>query len=143
VTNHWRELLELRVAGQTPLHPGHADQDEAEGGTVVEIPEGLESRCLQPIGLVDDQNLDVGESEGGPAPPLGSVPFLDGFVQGSARSQDLLVELGRWDDHGWCPNHRARGIQPGWSDRARVPFEAPLPALAVGMDAVPVSVVAR
>jgi hypothetical protein len=45
------------------------------------------------------------------------VPFLDGFVQGCTRSQDLVVELGWCDDDGWCPDDRAGRIQPGRSDR--------------------------
>ncbi len=45
--------VELRVAGELPLEPGHADQDQPDVVAVEEVAELLEGVGLEPVSLVD------------------------------------------------------------------------------------------
>jgi hypothetical protein len=49
--------VELGVAGQAFFDAGHADQDQADAGPVVVVAELFQRRCLEPVRLVDDQQL--------------------------------------------------------------------------------------
>jgi hypothetical protein len=49
--------VELGVAGQAFFDAGHADQDQADAGPVVVVAELFQRRCLEPVCLVDDQQL--------------------------------------------------------------------------------------
>jgi hypothetical protein len=49
---------ELRVPGETFFGAGHADQDHAEAAAVVVVAKLLQGRGLEPVGLVDDEQLD-------------------------------------------------------------------------------------
>jgi hypothetical protein len=50
--------VELGVAGQALSNAGHPDQDHAQVVSVVVVADLLEPGGLEPVGLVDDQQLD-------------------------------------------------------------------------------------
>ena len=50
--------VELRVPGETFFDAGHTDQDHAEAAAVVVVAELLQGRGLEPVGLVDDEQLN-------------------------------------------------------------------------------------
>ena len=46
--------VELRVAGELAVEPGHADEDDAHVGPVEEVADLLEPVHLESVGFVDD-----------------------------------------------------------------------------------------
>lgn len=56
--------VQLRIAGQAQLQPGPADQDEPELMPVVQVSDLFQASGLEPVGLVDDDQLDVREGPG-------------------------------------------------------------------------------
>ena len=59
--------VELRVAGEALFDAGHADEDHAELAAVVVVAELLQCGGLEPVGLVDDEQLDEGRQGMGDA----------------------------------------------------------------------------
>ncbi len=49
--------VELGVAGEAFFDAGHADKDDAHGVAVVVVPDLLEGRGFEPVGLVDDEEF--------------------------------------------------------------------------------------
>ncbi|GAB2820566.1 hypothetical protein GCM10027073_59660 [Streptomyces chlorus] len=51
--------VELGVAGEALLDAGHADEDHADAGAVVVVPELFQARGLEAVGFVDDEEFGV------------------------------------------------------------------------------------
>jgi len=49
--------VQLRVAGQASLDAGHADQDDAHVVPVVVVANQFQAGGLEPVSLVDDEQL--------------------------------------------------------------------------------------
>jgi len=83
--------VELRVAGETFLDAGHADQDDAHVVSVEVVADLLEAGCFEPVGLVDDEQFGTAAGAGF----IVDVGIDDAMLGVVEREGDLLA--GPWE----------------------------------------------
>lgn len=84
--------VKLRVAGEAFFDAGHADKDDPRGVAVIVVPDLLERRRFEPVGLVDDE--EFGQASGSRAAVLDDV---DVAFPGVSAAQEIL-----WQVRGCC-----------------------------------------
>ena len=136
--------VQLGVARQAPFDAGHADQDHAHGVPVVVVADLLQAGGLEPVGLIDDEQLGEPGREGLGVHERVDVAVLvvvDGVGDLLAGPGQGLVDLLRGRGDGRRP-HGGANVQDSGRDWPRgcavVGAQGALPLLpGVGPGVVP------
>jgi hypothetical protein len=101
--------VELRIARQAFFHARHADQDDASSRAIEDVAHELDRGRRQPLGLVDDQHLDVGVGVEGARYVVSADVLLDaGANPRDARAQSVAQVPQRARDGGRVDTVRER-----------------------------------